>query len=646
VDILPLIPEIRALVSSGQLDNQSQRSPFTFTTGQILDARVSSQEGPNLFTLKLGGLEIPVETSAQLQAGQSLSVKVTTLSPQLQLQVFDPTTTNQRISTGLHTMINQGAVFSQLSPLTESSPQVSQLSASSQEVLQLMQRNLSGFAPATNQINSLVEQVGASLLNSLSTNSTAISPNNTATVSQLLQQLTSDPALPATLRETAASLANIFSKVQFPEETVQLQANTAPQTVTTAANTDLHQQISALNPSLQAALLPILDRLGQFSSTNEGRAIEQLLTFLIQTGRETTQASPSGFAPATNQTHSLIEQVGASLLNSLSTNNTAISPNTTATVSQLLQQLANDPALSSTLRETAARLANIFSKVQFSEGAVQLQANTAPQTVATAANTDLRQQINALNPSLQAALLPILDQLGHFSSTDAGRMIEQLLRFLIQVGNETTSLANQPADGPRLQQTLHKLGLNLEQLLLQGKTQEAAGTLKFALLELAKFSSHNESHIQQIDELLGSIQFSQLMQMRLSPESLFFLPLPFPYLQSGFLLIEDKADQDGSSAKKKNKNSQDNDIAMYLQLEGLGNLHIAIHQEEEKIALTFYSQDSERAKFIGENREALQQMLTTGNLYSAQFLVGAKEPVKILIEKLLHAPTGMVNTVA
>jgi len=36
-------------------------------------------------------------------------------------------------------------------------------------------------------------------------------------------------------------------------------------------------------------------------------------------------------------------------------------------------------------------------------------------------------------------------------------------------------------------------------------------------------------------------------------------------------------------------------------------------------------------------------MLTTGTLYTAQFLVGAKEPVKILIEKMLHAPTGMVN---
>ena len=131
------------------------------------------------------------------------------------------------------------------------------------------------------------------------------------------------------------------------------------------------------------------------------------------------------------------------------------------------------------------------------------------------------------------------------------------------------------------EQSLHKLGLSMEHLLLEGKAEDAAGTLKFALLELANLSTTNQSHLHQIDELLGSIQFSQLMQMRLSPESLFFLPLPFPYLQSGFLLIEDKTNLDSSSSEQKSQSGPNGGVDMYLQLEGLGNLHIAIGQEKD-----------------------------------------------------------------
>jgi len=499
VDILPLIPEIKALVSSGQLDNQTQRPPFTFTSGQVLQATVISRDAPNLFTLSLGGQEVPVQTSAQLQPGQSLSVEVTTSSPQLQLQIVDTTTINQRIGTTLHSMINQGEAFSHLSTLAESTPQLTQLSTSSQEVLQQMQANLSGFAIGSSRIQTLVEQISSSLLSSVSNNKTMGSANTTTPVNQLLQQLANQPELSPALRESAADLAKVFSSTRFSEVTIDVQTATA----------------------------------------------------------------------------------------------------------------------------------------------------TAAIKTATATGADLRQQLTALNPSLQISLLPLIEQLGPYFSTTDGKAIEQLFTFLIQVGMDTKTSANPSFDGRQLQQSLHKLGLNMEQLLLQGKTQEAGGTLKFALLELAGLTTNNEAHLQQIDEILGSIQFSQLMQMRLSPEALLFLPLPFPHLLSGFLLIEDQAKNDDTSSKKKGRNGRNNDVNMYLQLEGLGNLNITLHQDEDKISLTFYSQDSERAKFMRENRDALQQMLTTGNLYSAQFLVGAKEPIKILIEKLLHdTPTGMVNTIA
>ena len=43
-------------------------------------------------------------------------------------------------------------------------------------------------------------------------------------------------------------------------------------------------------------------------------------------------------------------------------------------------------------------------------------------------------------------------------------------------------------------------------------------------------------------------------------------------------------------------------------------------------------------------REDLEQWITSGRLDSVQFLVGAKEPIKTLLEKITSGGTGMIDT--
>jgi len=52
----------------------------------------------------------------------------------------------------------------------------------------------------------------------------------------------------------------------------------------------------------------------------------------------------------------------------------------------------------------------------------------------------------------------------------------------------------------------------------------------------------------------------------------------------------------------------------------------------------------EKAKFVAEFREELEQWITTGSLDSVQFLVGAKEPVKTLLKKIATGDTGIIDT--
>lgn len=497
MDLTPLIPEIKPLVPSGQLESRSQRPPYT--AGQILQATVSSQVAPNQFTLKMGGQEMTVESSGGLRVGQNLTIEVTALTPQLQLQIVVNNPLNQRINNSLHLLANQGAVYSQFSSLSQSALQVSQLSAGSQHILQQMRNSLDNFSSGNIQIASVIEQIATHLQSLSSMDSQAQTAGKLTAVGQLLQQIAGSPVLSPQLQGQVADMAKV-----------------------------LLQTRGTLDTGLAQATLP------------------------------------------------------ASLSNAAETQSTQL------------------PAL--------------------------------------------LQQMGELNPSLQMLLQPLMEQFGQDSGSSGNRFMQQLLTLLVRTGLEAGAPSNLQADGQQLQQILHNMGLHLERSLAEGSLRDASNTLKFALLELASLNALNESQWQQADDLVQTIQLAQLLQIRLSAESIFFMPLPFPFLHSGFLLIDTKKGGNKEEQEKSRHKRQTKDVSMHLQLEGLGNLQIDIQQENDQIALTFLTEDAERARFIGEHREELQNWLTTGQLRSAQFLIGSKEPAKLLIEKLIHGSTGMINT--
>ena len=72
-------------------------------------------------------------------------------------------------------------------------------------------------------------------------------------------------------------------------------------------------------------------------------------------------------------------------------------------------------------------------------------------------------------------------------------------------------------------------------------------------------------------------------------------------------------------------------------------MEINIRQDNDRIAVRFLTEDTERAHYMAGFRDELKQWLTAGNLESVQFLTGAKDPTKVLLEKLVHGVTGMID---
>jgi hypothetical protein len=186
--------------------------------------------------------------------------------------------------------------------------------------------------------------------------------------------------------------------------------------------------------------------------------------------------------------------------------------------------------------------------------------------------------------------------------------------------------------GKDLAQLWDKFGLNLEALLKAGKTGAAKTNFKNMLfmhaIEIHKQGEKTEN-IQNILDLLNLYQFCRY---KLSQEHLIFLPLPFSFLEDGYLLAE----------KEKHHDQEDIDpagrwkITLYLKLSFLGNLKIVLLFENLTLCLRIMCDSKDKAEIISKSLSHLQNHLTAISLDSFSVGIGAEDPIRNLIQHLAH----------
>ncbi len=201
-----------------------------------------------------------------------------------------------------------------------------------------------------------------------------------------------------------------------------------------------------------------------------------------------------------------------------------------------------------------------------------------------------------------------------------------------------------PAGTPQGEEIRHmvdRLGLDMERLLAEGRRDEAVQTLKSALLEITHAMTASGRADQAPDHLLATLELYQMLQIRLAPEGLFFLPLPMPFLDQGYLLV----DEEQSGGSRESGGKEEKTMHLHLQLQGLGNIQVDISHQGEGVSLRFLAQDKERAEFMAEHRDELRQWLTALRLDSASFLAGAGDPAAGLLRRMLPAEgSGILDT--
>lgn len=236
--------------------------------------------------------------------------------------------------------------------------------------------------------------------------------------------------------------------------------------------------------------------------------------------------------------------------------------------------------------------------------------------------------ISGLFQSLNTPPSPLLSKL-------SSRSQEGIKEF-----NELQQLPIGSKDGgTQLKQLLDRLGLSLEALLAGGNKAPAAQSLKAALLEIATLMKGGAELADATNRLLGTLELYQLAQLRLASENLLIFPLPLPFLDNGYLLVEknDKNDEGDIDTKTIR-------FSLHLTLEPLGDIEVTFLQMEDGLYIRFACDSQIKKDFTNEHRDTLKEMISSTEVLGLSFTDTAGNPANDLVQQLVPDGESMLDT--
>jgi len=276
----------------------------------------------------------------------------------------------------------------------------------------------------------------------------------------------------------------------------------------------------------------------------------------------------------------------------------------------------------------------------------------------------LHLQVTATKPNLELKIItaPLQHYLGR-ALTFIGQNLDlnPLMQILQQPANPETAklsavgmntlenfftLQQTPSSGKEggdaLRRMLDGIGLQMEARLGQGAQDARVNSLKSALLEVIQQSGETETIKEAGKDLLSTIESFQLSQLRLESDKTLILPLPFPFLDQGYLLIDQKQEQ-ASEGQEREKQMH---FSLHLALTGLGNLQIDFLQADDGVWMRFNCDSQEKADFVAQFSDELKQQLADIPVQGLSFAATANAPGADLIRMLMPAGQSLLNTKA
>lgn len=194
--------------------------------------------------------------------------------------------------------------------------------------------------------------------------------------------------------------------------------------------------------------------------------------------------------------------------------------------------------------------------------------------------------------------------------------------------------------GAILKQLIDGLGLTLEHMLAIGDKDAAVHTLKAALLEMAHsfaFAAHIAEDTQKV---LTTLELFQLAQLQTGSGSEHIFPLPLPFVEQGYLIVEPQ-EEGGATGGYESGESR---FSLHLTMAELGNLRINFIHNPAGLFIRFHADSKEKAEFLAANSEDLKKAITNAPYISLAFSGDATDPINDLIRSIMPQGSSMLDT--
>ena len=230
-----------------------------------------------------------------------------------------------------------------------------------------------------------------------------------------------------------------------------------------------------------------------------------------------------------------------------------------------------------------------------------------------------------------------MNQLLTLSTLRSGFITDRQQGMAVQHNQSSPGLEN---SGQALKELVSQLGLNLEKLLASGNKEAAAQTVKLALHDLIQNSQDAKSVQENGQKVLKTLEFYQLAQLQINRSDISIIPLPCPFLQKGYLLVEDDSTRDSAKNGHKYTNRR---FSLYLALKEIGNLKIDFHNDDLGLSIRFYCESEQVAEFIAEHQNDLKENISNVAIKEISFSEGGGDPLTELVKKCVPPGKSFFN---
>lgn len=249
--------------------------------------------------------------------------------------------------------------------------------------------------------------------------------------------------------------------------------------------------------------------------------------------------------------------------------------------------------------------------------------------------------LNAINQNIDLApLLQLLQQ------PPADAMLASMRPLSRDILQNFWTTQQSPVGGTQsgnlLHQMVERLGLRTESRLSTGQADADSPSLKSALLELISRAGDNEEVKETAKSLVATIEAFQVSQIRLEQDRTQIIPLPFPFLNQGYLLVDEQTEREDGGEQTGGQQR----FSLHLALSGLGNLQINFLRTPEGLWMRFNCDSLEKVDFISQYGDELKAQLQDIPLQGLSFAASAGDPGADLIRLLMPSGQSLLNTKA